>query len=505
MSWSNALLADLAQPRIQPLFRLRTVAVNDVPSASYVAASDPEIGDPIIASGGVRVNSPALQPGTWSSALGGFTVQLAGDLTALKAAMTRGTFVELALGFPGYRDADYEILAVGQVQQLSAASPRSATLSCRDLLSALRCRPTTTAGTASLGYRLTGAETTLAADYTAGDATLDLTSAAGFAPGAATTQMACLVTPASGDPFVLTYTAVAGSDLTGVAASAVHDTTAVDAVAGDAVAPLLWIDAHPSSAIRALLLSVLGSGVNTYDVLPQGDGLSLPYEWFDHVDTAIWKTYAEPTMTWQVMSAEAVDSPISWVQGILASGGYFLTVRMGLLTVRCALLSTSQQIAAVAEITDDDAEIGGWTWDAWDSDASSEAEDVIVYSSGGNTAAGAESPATLPSIARAEYDVSDLLFTDQSTHRAGILGRVTEAHRAIPERYTIQLAGLRLAWLSPGDRVRLYSRQIAGRMHQTATGLDGMLGTVTQCNADFGAGRVQVVVLVYPTSSAAFP
>jgi hypothetical protein len=82
---------------------------------------------------------------------------------------------------------------------------------------------------------------------------------------------------------------------------------------------------------------------------------------------------------------------------------------------------------------------------------------------------------------------------------------VAEAHRAIPERYTIQLAGLRLAWLSPGDRVRLYTRQIAGRMHQTAAGLDGMLGTVTQCSVDFGAGRVQVVVLVYPTSSAAFP
>jgi hypothetical protein len=250
---------------------------------------------------------------------------------------------------------------------------------------------------------------------------------------------------------------------------------------------------------------VLGSGVHTYDVLPQGDGLSLPYQWFDHADTAIWKTYAEPTMTWQVMSAEAVTSPIGWVQTILGSGGFFLTVRMGLLTVRCALLSTSQQIPAVAEITDDDAEIGGWSWEAWDPDASSEAEDVIVYSSGGNTAAGAENPATLPVIARAEYDVSDLLFTDQSTHRASILGRVAEAHRAIPERYTIQLAGLRLAWLSPGDRVRLYTRQIAGRMHQTAAGLDGMLGTVTQCSVDFGAGRVQVVVLVYPTSSAAFP
>ena len=505
MSWSNALLSDLAQPRIQPLFRLRVVPVNDVPGSPYVAASDPQIGDPVIAAGGVRVNGPALQPGSWSSTLGGFSVQLAGDLTDLKAAMTRGTFVELALGFPGYTDADYEILAVGQVQQLSASSPRSGLLSCRDLLSALRCRPTSTAGTAALGYRLTGAETTLAADYTAGDATLTLASVSSFGPGTATTQMACLVTPTTGDPFVLTYTGVGGSNLTGVAASAVHATTAVDAVTGDAVAPLLWIDAHPSSAVRALLLSVLGSGVHTYDVLPQGDGLSLPYAWFDHADTAIWKTYAEPTMTWQVMSAEAVTSPIGWIQTILGSGGFFLTVRMGLLTVRAALLSTSQQIPAVAEITDDDAEVAGWSWEAWDPDSSSESEDVIVYSSGGNTAAGAESPATLPTIARTEYDVSDLLFTDQATHRASILGRVTEAHRAVPERYTIQLAGLRLAWLSPGDRVRLYTRQIAGRMHQTAAGLDGMLGTVTQCSVDFGAGRVQVVVLVYPTSSVAFP
>ena len=48
-------------------------------------------------------------------------------------------------------------------------------------------------------------------------------------------------------------------------------------------------------------------------------------------------------------------------------------------------------------------------------------------------------------------------------------------------------------------------KQIAGRLHQTATGLDGVMALVVQCSPDFGAGRVQVVVLVYPTSSAVFP
>jgi hypothetical protein len=227
MSWSNALLSDLAQPRIQPLFLLRTVTVNDAPGVGgYVAASDPAIGDPIIARGGVRVNGATLQPRSWTSTLGSFSVQLAGDLTALKACVTRGTFVELLLGFPGYKASDYEILAVGQVQQLSGGTPCSATLTCRDLLSALRCRPTTTAGTAALGWRLTGAETTLAADYTAGAATLDLASVASFGLASATTELACLVTPTTGDPFVLTYTGTSGTDLTGVAATAVHDTTA---------------------------------------------------------------------------------------------------------------------------------------------------------------------------------------------------------------------------------------------------------------------------------------
>ena len=506
MSWTNRTLAMMADTVIRPLFILRTIAVNNAPGvAGYTAATDPTIGDPIIGARGVRVQGSTFQPGTWQSTLGGFSVDLAGDLSTFKSCVTRGTFLELLIGFPGYTAAEYEVIAVGQAQQLSGSSPRSATLECRDVLSALRCRPTSTAGTGALGYRVTGAETTLAAGYTAGAATLDLTAVTGFALGTSTTELAAMVTPTTGDPFILTYTGVSGTDLTGVAATAVHGTTAVDAVAGDAVQPLIWIEAHPSSAVRAFLLSVLGSGVHTYDVLPQGDGLSLPYDWVDHTDCALWKGLAEPTMVWEFASMEAIDSPGDWLAGILAAGGFFLTVRMGLLTIRAAQLLSGQTMPIVVDITDDDVEIGGWSWEAWAADTASEACKVTVYSATGNTSTSTENPATLPFHEEDRYDLSELLFTDQSANRTSISGRVAEAARRVPERYTMRCAGLRLAQLAPGDRVRLYSRLIAGRLGASMDGLDGVSALVVQCSPDYGGGRVTLSVLIYPPTAGAFP
>jgi hypothetical protein len=178
---------------------------------------------------------------------------------------------------------------------------------------------------------------------------------------------------------------------------------------------------------------------------------------------------------------------------------------MGLLTIRAAHLTSSQALPIVAEITDDDVEIGGWSWEAWSADTSSEACKVTVYSASGNTSTSTENPATLPFHEEDTYDLSELLFTDQSANRTSISGRVAEASRRVPERYTMRCAGLRLAQLAPGDRVRIYSRLIAGRLSSSMRGLDGVAAVVVQCSPDYGAGRVTVAVLIYPTSSGAFP
>ena len=497
MSWSARLLSAMAGAQQHPLFMLRTVAVNDVIGLSYTAASDPNIGDPVIAAGGVTVNGPALQVGSWSSTLGTFTVQLCGDLSAFKRAITRGTFVEVLIGYPGWAASDYEVIATGQAQQIRSGHPLQATLECRDLLSAIRSRPTSTAGRAALGYRLANGETTVSLDYTAGDPTLKLTNASAFDAGYV--AGGALVEPSGGgDPFVVRFTGKATNTLTGCTVT--HGTVDADALAASVVRPLWFCEGAPPSIARAVLLSVLGTNVHTYDILPQGDGFSLPYSLIDHVDTDIYAS-AVALVKWEIISDGEISDPVSWMQGWLALGALFLTVRMGLLTVRGWLALTSQALPDVAEVVDADIEAGTFSVEYFDSDTPVEYEYVRVATLNGEESSTVAAASTLPSAAEVVYDLSDVSFHDEAADRSNVLGRVTEAHTRIPERYSFRCIGLRLAFLAPGDRIRITTGHAAGRLHTTLDGLASQAARVVRVSVDYGRASVSVDAVAYPQTT----
>ena len=512
MSWSRQFLDALAQPPYSWAYVLRTIGVSDSPGTSYSAATLPNLGDPIIGSN-VRIGGSTLTPGTWASTLGAFSVDLAGDLSRLKRAWTRGTFVELLIGRPEWPLSDYQRLAVGQVQQLAARAPNLATLTCRDLLSALRSRPTVQASLLALGYRISGVTTTVTVDYAPGAATLTLASVTGFNVG--TGGSAVLITPTSGTAFYLTYTAVVGLTLTGVSSAGVHGTTAVGAAATSVIQPVVYCNGHPLEVLRRFLLSVQGAAIHGYDTLAAGDGLALPYDFVDHMDTSSNYLLSTPTMSFQVVATEAQDNPLGWITSWLAAGGFFVTIRQGLLTGRAAQPSILATIRDAADITDDDIET--IQWEAWDSDASSEAANVTITSNNTSTTSfGLENQATLPAYYRQDYDVSQLLFADEAAGRQGIIDRVYESHVRIPERYTITCIGLRHAALAPGDFVRITSRLSStrhgviyryhnGDAYTVDAGLDNTRAIIVQVSADYGRGRVSLVARVYPVSSAQFP
>ena len=505
MSWSVKLKDALANPPYQWTYLLRTVAVGSAPGGHYIGSSLPGSGYAVIGRN-VRINGASLKYGRWSSTLGSFTVELVGSIQILKRSLTRGTFVELLIGRPDWPDSDYQTIAIGQVQQLSGRSPLLSTLTCRDLLSALRCRPSTTAANLALGYRLDGASATLAHAYAVGDPTMDVNSTTGFELGSG--SGAILVTPASGDdPFILRYSGTAhGTELTGISVAAVHNTVAMAADVGTLIHALYWIEDHPLRAFRRVLLSVQGTDTNAFDSLPAGDGLALPYEFVDHQDCEAYYVASDPTLEFEIMSAEQVDNPIQWVQSWMAAGGFYLTIRQGRITGRAAVLSNSVDVYDQGTITDDDIEINGVTWEAWDSDTPEEyCTTVVTSNNADSTSAGIEDPATLPATYRKDYDVTSLLYSLETDGRTGIINRVFEAHQRVPERYTLQLRGLRWAGLAPGDFVRVTSRQIAGRMVATYDGLNETRAIVTQVSADFGKGSVSLVVLVFPLTDVQFP
>ncbi len=506
MGWGADFIAAIST-RGQPLqlrYDLELTQIGNVPAnVGYRITSYGE-GSAIlqIADRGVRVTGSTLAPGTWSSTLGQMEIDLAGTVSDLRAAVTRGSFcvvyVHVWTGTRWIR----ELLGYGQVQQLMVTGRSSATLTLRDLLSALRSRPTVTAAQMGLFYT-DGVTTTLTTKYHVGDASIDVASSSNFDRETGGNG-AVLITPSHGDPFILRWSSKTATTFTlSGAAADQHGTIRTDAEIGDLVTALFLVEDHPIDAARKILVS-LGSGANgSYDTLPAAWGLGLRDAWIDHDDCDLWRDISRPSMVWEVVTDVEVASPWEWMSGWLAAGGFYATIRQGRLTIRCALRSGRPGSvllprAGTTALTLTDADIEQVEVETWDSDAEAEAYNVTAYGPTTNASAGGEDLATLPAVYRAEYDLGELLFTSEADGLDSIVARVAEAHQRIPERYAIACAGMRAAQLAPGDQIQM-------DFSTTGTSIDPVVGIVTQVSPDWGACRVGLVVLVYPTSGEVWP
>ena len=163
-------------------------------------------------------------------------------MSRLLQSVTRGTFCTLQMGLEvGGGQWVYEVVFIGQVQQIERRSLATGTLSLRDLLSALRSRPTLTAGQLALFYADDG-DTTVDSPWTVGDATLSIVAGGTFERDSAG-KGAVQIEPTTGEPFYLLWTGTPGATSLTISGPSTdrHGTTPVDADSGDAVHPLLYI------------------------------------------------------------------------------------------------------------------------------------------------------------------------------------------------------------------------------------------------------------------------
>ncbi|NBV62363.1 MAG: hypothetical protein EBR73_15110 [Rhodobacteraceae bacterium] len=517
MAWSDDFIAAISD-RATPLrlrYELEVTQAGSSPGVngwSITSYGEGSVTTCQIGDRGVRVVGSTLSAGSWSSTLGQMEVDIVGQANDLLNAVTRGTFVVLYVqAWTGARWAR-EVLGYGQVQQFVNQPGRLGTLIIRDLLSALRCRPTLSPGQLALFYSVTS--TTVATDYSPGDTTLNVVSTANFEQETGGSG-AVLVTPSSGDdPFILRWGSTSGGVTFNLSDPSTdqHGTTRTNATTGDVVASLLMVSGHPIDTARKVLHSTGGGGNGDYDTLPADWGLGLPDAWTDHDDCDLYRIATLATMTWEVMADAEITDPWSWLSAILARGGFYLTNRQGKITVRGALRSgrptgmlTSRAGQTVLVITDADVESG--TVEAWDEDNESEVYNVTAYGPTTDASAGGEDPATLPAVYRQEYDLADLAFDygvsgDEAQWLASIVDRVAESHQRIPERYALSCGGMRMAQLAPGDQVELDLTWYGGRIAPPPGGL--LPGIVVQVSPDWGANRVSLVVLVYPQSAEVF-
>ena len=445
------------------------------------------------------MDGATLNPRGWTTTIGAWSVDIVGDLSELLGNLTRGSIVRLRAGPPDWDAADYEPIAIGQVRNVRGTSPVW-TLEVLDLPSALRSRLTVTLDEVAL-FSDVPQSTTIDSNYTPADGNLRVVSTTGFGRQVAGTG--CVkVTPTTGDPFYLTWTGVglAPVRFTGVSSSGQFGTTAVPAVVGDTVEEVGYVYGHPCDIARKVL-----QRNGTLGQLPDTWNLGLLHTVIDQTDADNWRdtvaVVGSGSYSWDVLVEGAVEDGYAWLSALLAGGGFFLTMRQGMLTVRAGQDSQSALLHSGITITDADIEAVE-EYDAFDADHEPEYGFASVVTSSDEFSVPV-APATLPAKASFVYDLSDRVFSNESEIRPEVRSRVQESATKIPERLVLRCASLRLAQLTPGDLVTLTTVRTASR-RDGAAGWDGRLAVVAQVSPDWVGATCKVGLLVYPETDAEF-
>ena len=275
-----------------------------------------------------------------------------------------------------------------------------------------------------------------------------------------------------------------------------------------------------------------GAGSNgTADVYPASWGFGLPYTWIDFDDLDQWSdqvsdidsSNAKSDQIWQMAIEEPISNAASWLSSVLSASGCWLVTRQGRISMRCCQdpegedltsgATTINQTPIESGITITDHDISEIIeWEAFDSQVPAEAGDFRAYVNDNvnpySQIAEEETASTLPAYVPAETDLRDIVHgagaagsLDSSRGTAYRMGRWTTR---IPERLTIDCAGLRMAQLVPGDLVRLTTSHMHGRLDSTALEYDDRAAMVLSVSVNWHSPRVSLSLSILPSYAESF-
>lgn len=503
MPWGAPFLAAL-EGNVSPRFRLTRIAFGDEAGDTLNLSS--ESGTVRIAR--VRVDGQELNPYTMSVTWGRVVVELIGDnLGDLRTKIARGTFLQLWCGFEGMADADFERIAVGGVTSLRRNSGPSWSLELLDLPAMLRQRPTSTTEATMLFWPIhtgaSGSANSLSSNYTAGDTTVIVGTTSGATYAEASGYIGLLVTPTTGDPFYLLATGSTGTTYTGCI-DGVMGTTAVDAVAGDAVFNVAYLSGHPITIALRVLTSRGVTGNGSYDDYPSSWGLGVPIGLIDQTDAESYRDSVSivGSGAWnaQQVITEPVEDGMSWLIQWLAASGHYLAMRQGCVTVRAWQSSAAPIAIPVAEweITDNDV-VSFVAHEWWYEQQDGEHRGLGARTYSGSFSVTSTYVYHRPIAEAAVYDVSGCVFSNQTEIATEIVGRMTEAANRTPERVTLKLRGYQWSAMAVGDIARLWSNVLVSRIEEF--GFAGRRCVVTKVSATWGEAPVtEVSLLIYPVA-----
>lgn len=459
MAWRQHFIDWLGERVTYPQYRIEVAPVDAyLPGAAINFGSHPGVlGIPgAIVARGSRITGGTLSPIDWSYSIGTASIGLRSD-TDPRKTLPRGCLVRIMMGAAGWDDELFEPVFFGQFQD-AVFDGDIWRIELRSIVGSLQSRFSQVYGSAGIFYDLGYApQTALTAGYTAGDATLNVVSTTGLEQLTGGSYLV-QVYPDSGDPFFLEATGLTPTTITGCSAAGQIGTTAADAATGNSVVLCAFLEQNPIDAVLIVLTST-GTALNgDYDLGPDSWGLGLPVAYIDVDDCLTSReiiTPASGSELFDVYAVEVQQDASAWLQTILQPAGLWLCERQGLLTIRA--VREVEGYAYYLTHSIQDADIISVSYNAWDPAHQAEYANVEVASA---TSSSFDTVAELTSRPALPIRTYELPYCEEneSAWRTKTLERLSEHAQRIGEVVKIVCAGWRLAELTPGDEVVLYTR-----------------------------------------------
>lgn len=442
------------------------------------------------------IQGSTIAPPDFGTSWGTFSFSLATPLLSGNR-ITRGQLCMVEAGGEDWPESQFEPIAIGQVWNIRGDA-HSVTVECRDVFAALATRITQSLTDSRLFSEL--GVTTLASGYNPADATMRLTSVAGFereTGGAGLVQ----VEDNSGNLYFVTFTGISGTDLTGLTPG-VLDTTAANAGAGKTVRCVAYIPDHPIRVALKLLTST-GTGTNgPYDTLPDSWGYAIPQAMVDVFASDRHRFLSAPTTgsdAWEAYSIEPQDDGIAWIRDGLQIGGWVLCIRQGRIAVRAVPDLTGGPLGSpyayftAASLANPDIVEGSLPEVEWYDQGYDHESRQVTIKTVSTTGTRAEVLETLPAELEHVIDASAYLHDNEAAWIVSLGRRLAPWHLRVPERITLETSCGLAASVAAGDVVELTTDRYAGRFWPLAERRCLVLGSTWSLTT--GTGSLTLALL----------
>ena len=443
---------------------------------------------PILARDGHSYTAPKLTVGDWSMSHSSMTIALAAGPYDPRSGPKRGQLCVVKMGLKGWGADDFVPVYYGACQDVVRQGASRWSLELRGLLSTLVQRAAASDNTKL--FPDLPIEVTLTGNRLPGGA-VELTDTSDFEADSAGSALYCVeITPTGGDPFVASSASKTALQLDAPLVDRIG-TTDSGGDTGDTARVMAAIQGHPVTIARKLLQSSIAGDNGALDTLPSGWGMAVPLDLIDTLDCEDTETLVLPAEEVFVAAAEAIDDPLSWMQGWLGQMGMFLTERAGLITVRAVPSSVSGIVDTY--VVQDHELVELVDYNTYNPDQMVEYQRMtLVHLDPVTISLSDEDVLTRPqkyaSVDRVEY-----VDTNPSTWLPDIISRVGPWMTRISEAITIRVSGLKLAFAAPGSHLYIYSRFTDDRY-----GVIGVPWLITSVQPDWFGRYVTVTAAFVP-------